>query len=133
MGEMLRIEKRTEGCTTTLQLSGRFGSELIAFVRSVMSNGCARKILDLSDVTLVDVEVVRFLIRCDEEGIEIAQSPAYVREWMQRETFDAVANHRPCPEGKAGARTPFTNLRSVDLTFLPHLNSIISTVWACFY
>ena len=63
---------------------GRFGSELIAFVRSVMSNGCAHKILDLSGVTLVDVEVVRFLIRCDEEGIEIAHSPAYVREWMQR-------------------------------------------------
>jgi hypothetical protein len=91
MGEMLRIEKRTEGCTTTLQLSGRFGSELIAFVRSVMSNGCARKILDLSDVTLVDVEVVRFLIRCDEEGIEIAHSPAYVREWMQRERAEAGA------------------------------------------
>ena len=85
MGEMLRIEKRTEGCTTTLQLSGRFGSELIAFVRSVMSNGCARKILDLSDVTLVDVEVVRFLNRCDDEGIEVVHCPAYVREWMQRE------------------------------------------------
>lgn len=47
--------------------------------------GNAHKILDLSGVTLVDVEVVRFLIRCDEEGIEIAHSPAYVREWMQRE------------------------------------------------
>ena len=43
------------------------------------------KILDLSGVTLVEVEVVRFLIRGDEEGIEIAHSPAYVREWMQRE------------------------------------------------
>ena len=47
--------------------------------------GIAHKILDLSCVTLVDVEVVRFLIRGDEEGIEIAHSLAYVREWMQRE------------------------------------------------
>ena len=37
--------------------------------------GNAHKILDLSGVTLVDVEVVRFLIRCDEEGIEIAIAP----------------------------------------------------------
>lgn len=88
---MLRIEKRAEGCATTLQLSGRFGSELIAFVRSVMSTGCARKILDLSDVTLVDVEVVRFLIRCDDEGIEVVHCPGYVREWMQRERAEARA------------------------------------------
>jgi hypothetical protein len=91
MDETLRIEKRSEGCTTRLQLSGRFRSDLIAFVRSVMSTGCARKILDLSDITLVDVEVVRFLIRCDEEGIEVVHSPAYVREWMQRERAEAGA------------------------------------------
>ena len=97
MDETLRIEKRSEGCTTTLQLSGRFGSELIAFVRSVLSNGCARKILDLSDITLVDAKVVRFLNRCDDDGIEVVHCPAYVREWMQRERAEG---------GQAGSSDP---------------------------
>ena len=97
MDETLRIEKRSEGCTTTLQLSGRFGSELIAFVRSVMSNGCARKILDLSAITLVDAKVVRFLNRCDDDGIEVVHCPAYVREWMRRERAEG---------GQAGSSDP---------------------------
>ena len=82
---MLRIEKQVEGCATRLKLSGRFRSDLISFVRSAMNNGCARKILDLEDVTLVDIEVVRFLNRCNDEGIEVVHCPSYIREWMLRE------------------------------------------------
>jgi hypothetical protein len=87
---MLRIEERAEGCATTLRLSGRFGSELVVFVRSVMGKGCARKILDLSDVTLVDIDVVRFLNHCDDEGIELVHCPAYIREWMRRERAEGM-------------------------------------------
>lgn len=87
---MLRIEEREEGRATTLQLSGRFGSESIAFVRSVLDKGGTRKILDLSDVTLVDVDVVRFLNRCDDEGIELVHCPAYIHEWMRRERAEGM-------------------------------------------
>jgi hypothetical protein len=38
-----------------------------------------------TDVTLVDVEVVEFFLRCEQQGIRIAHCPAYVREWMARE------------------------------------------------
>ena len=47
-----------------------------------MGEDCQRKIIDLSEVTLVDLEVVRFLISCEDEGIELVQCPPYVREWM---------------------------------------------------
>ncbi len=87
---MLRIEKESDECVTRLLLSGRIQSDRIACIRSAMNDGCARKILDLSDVTLVDVVVVRFLIRCEEEGVELAQCPPYVREWMLRERSCAV-------------------------------------------
>ena len=50
-----------------------------------MSNCGAHKILDLSEVTLVDLGVVRFLIRCEDEGIELVKCPPYVSEWMLRE------------------------------------------------
>jgi hypothetical protein len=87
---MLRIERESDGCVTRLLLSGRIQSDRIACIRSAMDDGCARIILDLSEVTLVDVAVVRFLIGCENEGIELGQCPLYVREWMLRERAEAA-------------------------------------------
>jgi anti-anti-sigma regulatory factor len=87
---MLKIEKDSDGCVTTLRLSGRIKSDSIATIRSAMNDGCARKILDLSEVTLVDIAVVRFLITCEDEGIELVQCPPYVREWMRRERAEGA-------------------------------------------
>jgi hypothetical protein len=55
-----------------------------------MDDGCTSKILDLSEVTLVDLGVVRFLIKCQDEGIELRQCPLYVREWMVRERAEGL-------------------------------------------
>ena len=82
---MLKIEKDCDECAIRLRLSGRIQSDLIASIRSAMGDRSARKILDLSEVTLVDLEVVRFLIVCEDEGTELVQCPLYVREWMLRE------------------------------------------------
>jgi hypothetical protein len=82
---MLRIEKHSDGCVSRLRLSGRIQSGGIACILSAMNEACAHVILDLSEVTLVDIAVVRFLIRCEHKGIELVQCPPYVREWMVRE------------------------------------------------
>ena len=37
------------------------------------------------EVTLVDVTVVRFLVACEAEGIELVRCARYIREWMDRE------------------------------------------------
>jgi len=42
-------------------------------------------VLDLKEVTLVDVDVVRFLAVCGTEGVKIVHCPQYIREWMARE------------------------------------------------
>jgi len=97
---MLRIEKEPDACVTQLLLSGRIQSDGIACIRSAMNDGCTRKILDLSEVTLVDIAVVRFLIRCEEEGVEFVGCPPYVREWILRERAEG-----PDPEfGKANGQ-----------------------------
>lgn len=44
-----------------------------------------KKFWILSEVTLVDLGVIWFLIRCEDEGIELAECTHYVREWMLRE------------------------------------------------
>jgi hypothetical protein len=54
------------------------------------------KVLDLTDVNLVDIAVVRFLIRCEDDGVELMRCPPYVREWMTRERAQggtAVISH----------------------------------------
>ena len=60
-----------------------------------MNDGSARKILDLREVTLVDIEVVRFLIRCENEGTELMECPLYVREWMLRERAEGAEPQNP--------------------------------------
>jgi len=44
-----------------------------------MNEAGSRKVLDLTDVTLVDIAVVRFLICCEDEGVELVQCLPYVR------------------------------------------------------
>jgi hypothetical protein len=87
---MLRIEKQSDGCVTRLLFSGRIQSDCIASIRSAMRDGCARIILELSEVTLVDIEVVRFLIQCESEGVELVDCPLFVREWMVRERAEGL-------------------------------------------
>jgi len=86
---MLRIEKDSDGSVTRLLISGRIQSDRIACLRMAMNDGSAHTILDLSEVTLVDASVIHFLIRCEQEGIELFQCPPYVREWMLRERAEA--------------------------------------------
>jgi hypothetical protein len=49
---MLKIEKDSDGCVTRLELSGRIQSDHLVFVRSAITDGCARTTLDLSEITL---------------------------------------------------------------------------------
>jgi hypothetical protein len=41
--------------------------------------------LDLKEVTVVDVEVVRFLGECKADGVKIVHCSQYIRKWMARE------------------------------------------------
>jgi hypothetical protein len=87
---MLRIQKKSDGSITKLLLSGRIEANHIACLRSAMSDGGAPKTLDLGEVTLIDLDVVRFLIECEDAGIELAQSPSYVRQWVLCERAESV-------------------------------------------
>jgi len=42
-------------------------------------------LLDLSDLTLVDQNIVSFLRHSEADGIDLKNCPAYVREWMKQE------------------------------------------------
>ena len=83
---MLKITRSTQAGTTTLALSGRVGSEHLPDLRRCLEEDRGHAVvLDLGEVTLVDVDVVRFLIECEARAIRLTQCPGYVREWMIRE------------------------------------------------
>ena len=55
-----------------------------------MDDDAIRIILDLDEVTLVDVEVVRFLSDCEDEDIVLVHCPLFVREWIIRERAEGA-------------------------------------------
>jgi hypothetical protein len=87
---MLRIEKESDGDTTSLRLSGRIQSANIGNIRAQMDDHNVHILLDLGEVTLVDVEVVRFLRDCEDGGIALVHCPPYVREWILRERAEGA-------------------------------------------
>src|SRR6202040_1670781 len=87
---MLRIEKESDGGTTSLRFSGRIQSSNIGSIRAEMDDDSVRILLDLAEVTLVDVEVVRFLSDCEDGGIVLVHCPPYVREWILRERAEGA-------------------------------------------
>ncbi len=81
----LRIEERSDGDRTILRLSGRIQLEQLEELTAHIKRNSPAIVLDLEDVTLVDVAAVRFLSVCEAEGIELLHCAPYIREWMGRE------------------------------------------------
>jgi len=82
---MFKIEKLTKGSTTVLRLVGRINTQHLDEVRKLIADAEPRVKLDLSEVTLVDVDVIRFLGNQERRGVQLGNCSRYVREWIQRE------------------------------------------------
>jgi ABC-type transporter Mla MlaB component len=80
-----KIEGTQSGEVITLRLIGGLNSECLAELKRQLEHGGSQVVLDLAEVELVDVEVVRFLNACKDEGAVIANDSPYIREWMLRE------------------------------------------------
>ena len=80
-----RIERVSAQGRTILRLSGRIQSEYLAELKVQIEVPEPHVALDLEEVTLVDVGVVRFLLLCEESGIELLHCSSYIRQWMARE------------------------------------------------
>ena len=81
----MKIEKHSEGGKTTVRLSGHFQADHIGELTNQLQENGPRLVLDLKEVTVVDVQVVRFLGACEANGVKIVHCPRYIREWMNRE------------------------------------------------
>jgi len=91
----LAVQGKVAASTQNQALSALAGEEASGFSSQIVSvdyplanqmgSGSLNVILDLEEVTVVDVEVVRFLDSCEREGIELLRCPAHIREGISCE------------------------------------------------
>lgn len=81
----LRIEKDSQGGRITIRLIGHFQLEHVNELQKQLEQNGAQFVLDLKELTLVDVDVVRFLGTCEASGVELVNCSPYIREWMNQE------------------------------------------------
>jgi len=76
----LKIEKTGDWRGTTVRLIGRVRAEDVPEVARQLEGSGPGAVLQLDEVTLVDVDVVRFLNRCEMEGIRLVTCSPSIRE-----------------------------------------------------
>jgi hypothetical protein len=81
----LRIAKSARQRFTVFALSGSMEAEHVAELTDLFDRDNRDIILDLRDLRLADRDAVRFLTRCEADGMTLESCPAYVREWIDRE------------------------------------------------
>ena len=80
---MLKIQRSANG-KVVFALCGRIQDGDLAELRRLLAGeGTGQHIvLDLKNVTIVDRDAVKFLSGCEAKGIQLANCPAYIREWI---------------------------------------------------
>ena len=80
-----KIELRADQHHPTLRLIGYLQAAHLEALQAQLESNGPRTVLDLDEVTLGDVEVVRFLGTCEQEGTALLHCPPSIREWIARE------------------------------------------------
>ena len=70
---------------TTVRLIGHFQLEHIEELQKQLEQSSPQFVLDLTELTLVDVDVVRFLGACEASGAKLINCSPYIREWISQE------------------------------------------------
>jgi hypothetical protein len=76
---MLKIERSAHGEFVVFGLSGRIEMEDVAELQRLFEAEDRNVIINLKEVTLVNRDAVRFLARCEADGIKLENCPAYIR------------------------------------------------------
>jgi hypothetical protein len=82
-----RIDRSVDGNhVVILRVSGRITGEYVVILRELLEKESGMTAIDLKDVLLIDRKAVKLLSRCEISGTELRNCPAYIREWVTRET-----------------------------------------------
>lgn len=81
----LRIDTRSDHGSMTIRLIGRMRAEHLIEIQRQIEEGGSKVTLDLEEVTLVDLKVVRFLGICETRGIDLLNCSPYITDWIAKE------------------------------------------------
>ena len=81
----LKIEKNWDGYRTSLRLIGRMQAEHLEDLEKEVRESGSAITLDLEELTLVDVEAVRFLGTCEARGVTLLNCSPYISDWIGKE------------------------------------------------
>jgi hypothetical protein len=84
---MLKIQRKANG-RVVFTLSGRIEAQDIDELHRLLEleGTDSHTALDLKDVTLVGRDAVKFLAACEADSVKLENCPAYIREWIRRES-----------------------------------------------
>jgi hypothetical protein len=80
-----KLERDSDGERSTVRLIGFVQPEHLAEISRQLDSCDSGTTLDLEGVTVVGVEVIRFLLERERQGTGLLRCPAYIREWISRE------------------------------------------------
>ena len=80
-----KIEKHCDGHSTTIRLIGRMRAEHLSELEKQIKENESKIVLDLEELNLVDVEAVRFLGKCEAQGVMLLNCSPYIRDWIGKE------------------------------------------------
>jgi len=81
----LRIESVSDEHGTTIRLIGRMQAQHVEELKAQIATSRARVLLDLEELSLVDIDAVRFLGACQAGGIGLVHCPPYINDWIAKE------------------------------------------------
>ena len=81
----LKIERYSEGPSTTIRVVWRMQAEHLAELEKQIRESGSKIVIDLEEVDLVDVQGVRFLGACEAQGITLINCLPYIRDWIGKE------------------------------------------------
>ena len=70
---------------TTIRLIGRMQAQHLEELTAQIGTSGAKVVLDLEELSLVDIDAVRFLGTCQAGGISIVHCPSYIKDWIAKE------------------------------------------------
>ena len=81
----LKIEKHSDGYSTTIRLIGRMRAEHLSELEKQIRESESKIVLDLEELNLVDIEAIRFLGMCETQGVTLVNCSPYIRHWIGKE------------------------------------------------
>jgi hypothetical protein len=87
-----RIERRVGSENeVVLNLCGRIHSDQLATIKESMGLEPRSIVLDLTEITIADRHAAVFLAKCEAQGMELRNTPAFLSEWIAREKSQMTA------------------------------------------